>query len=297
MILSLALSLFQAQLSPQQLIDIAPPGSVVVLPRVDPGVASNYFPRWSLRIDKPLTVFGNGTRTRNIFLEGPGAGEVVLRDLFVEHVHWCVADCMDTYEWAPHGQHEGSIMASGFDSVKLYDCSVDGRLEVLDAELVLLAGGGYLCWDDWAAVTTPGAQLVLVGALPEHGRAAAPGVGDAAEVLYTDGRVPFQCASHIPTAQLGEELTMTGSGKIGSGLHLEWPTYGVLWVSQGVGQPTLTPHGAWRFLGENPRFVKLGRRANVPIPARRDLIGLQLTFQATDFGVGYSSPAFVLIRP
>src|SRR5688572_28109301 len=45
---------------------------------------------------------------------------------------------------------------------------------------------------------------------------------------------------------------------------------GILYGSLGIHTPTRSPMGFWRFLGPNPTFVHLGRRA--PVPARRDLI-------------------------
>lgn len=264
-----------AQVSNQHLIDIAPPGSIVHLRRTFDPHSQPLTELETLRIDKPLTVFGNGHMVRHIRARGPGSGDLVLHGLVVTHAHYCVSRCDPVIDWQElHRPFDGGFEIDGFDRVRVYESTADG-VSVFDGrgELAFIRCDFSLAfsWHSW-------------------GRDHLPPNTQLWHTRFADG-----WHNSIPRT-----LAMTGSGQLGEPLAFDWSSfgYGILWASPGVRTPRLDLHGQyWIFLDDSPLFVKLGQRARVLIPPRRELIGVEATFQATDFGGRYSSPVWVLIHP
>lgn len=274
--------LFQAptaQVSYQQMLDVALPGSVVVFPEQP----FDQIPTETLRIRKPLTIIGNNCVFRRIILDGPGSGELVLHELNATHVHWCQTNCHDVYELAPHRGFDGWISGSGFDSVRIYRSWIDGAIQVEVPETFLYQVT-VDSLDNWPSAFT--GDLFSFESYIED-----------VSNYYGGQHVTSLDAPRLRPVGVG---SLAGSAQLGRTLEFDWTDlgYGILWASPGVRAPRRDLHDQhWIFLDDTPLFVKLGQRARVLIPRQRNLIGVEVTFQATDFGGRYSSPAFVLIHP
>jgi len=262
--------------TPQQQIDLAPPGAVLrIAARGE-----------SITIRKPLTLLGEGDfapgSLQDITLDGPGTGDVSLVGFSVQ----------------------GGIKGGGFSEVRL-----ERILHAPDG--VNVEGVHYLelAWCHLYAVRATSSTVVSSGTT-WLGQAA-PQM-EAAE-FYGYGAQPFVVNAPVYRAGV-QDVYVSQPVRWGNSFDVAWRTpgpYGFLYVSMsGSRSPEPMPGANFgrNHLGTWPgvELLAIDRCSpdlNLPagrytfdLPPDRSLMGRQLAFQVYDPPGYYSAPAFVTIR-
>lgn len=262
--------------TPQQQIDLAPPGAVLrITARGE-----------SITIRKPLTILGDygaaplHDRLQHITLDGPGSGNVTLVGLDVQgsikgggfsEVRF------DRVFFAPEGVNLG-----GIDYLELANCHFSSFVLAPDSQIVSAA-------TTWSGFDVPQVE---------------------ARELYCYGGQPYVVQAPVYEAAEADVWVLSQT-RPGDPLDIGWFTpgpYGFLYVNMsGSSRPTPQPGanfgrnhlGGWpsiQLLAVDRCSRKTPATYRMDMPQDWSLLGRQLAFQVYDPPGYYSAPAFVTIR-
>jgi hypothetical protein len=253
---------------PQELVDLAAPGSIVVVPSGTHG---------PLLVTKPLTLVGERPMPTlgRIVLEGPGGGRLTLANLHTE---------------GPAGV-SAPIQGDGFSELHVSDCDLTGYLHVkglkcLEVSRSTLRHSGTV----GPYIAAPGATTTLMDVVLEP--LPPPLQNPTADVVTArlglancsiPGRIEAKMVHQYPN-----DLVLAGNPRPGGLLDLAWTTPApsvIVFAATGTRHPTVRPDGIW-FLERDARIVAVEVSPggmSFPIPATVELLGQRIAFQAYDW--------------
>jgi hypothetical protein len=256
------------RVDPQVMVDLAAPGSTVVIP------SGSYR---ELVLSKPLTIVGDQPRPVFASLEllGPGEGRLTLTNLALV---------------GPSGGN-APVRGRGFTEVSVSDCDVTGFLQVAGARSLEVArttlrqtgtAGPF--------ITAKGATTVLLDVVIEP--LVPPLQNPGADVItarlgLANTTIPGLVDAKRVQPYLND-LVLGGTPRPGGHLDLSWTTPApsvVVYAASGLRHPVMRPDGIW-FLEYDAQTIAVEVSPggmSIPIPALAILSGQRMAFQVYDW--------------